>query len=137
MSRTEAMRMAFELLYSLEVQKIEKEEMNEQIDLYIENNEITDNKVIEYIRDIVNGIQENDENINKMISDNLASNWQINRVAKVNIAILKIAIYEIIYKKLPYKVVINEAVELAKAYGDDSSSSFINGVLANIVKDID
>ncbi len=129
--------MAFELLYSLEVQKIEKEEMNEQIDLYIENNEITDNKVIEYIRDIVNGIQENDENINKMISDNLASNWQINRVAKVNIAILKIAIYEIIYKKLPYKVVINEAVELAKAYGDDSSSSFINGVLANIVKDID
>ena len=72
-----------------------------------------------------------------MISDNLASNWQINRVAKVNIAILKIAIYEIIYKKLPYKVVINEAVELAKAYGDDSSSSFINGVLANIVKDID
>ena len=137
MSRTEARRMAFELLYSLEVQKIEKEEMNEQIDLYIENNEITDNKVIEYIRDIVNGIQENDENINKMISDNLASNWQINRVAKVNIAILKIAIYEIIYKKLPYKVVINEAVELAKAYGDDSSSSFINGVLANIVKDID
>lgn len=129
--------MAFELLYSLEVQKIEKEEMNEQIDLYIENNEITDNKVIEYIRDIINGIQENDENINKMISDNLASNWQINRVAKVNIAILKIAIYEIIYKKLPYKVVINEAVELAKAYGDDSSSSFINGVLANIVKDID
>ncbi len=129
--------MAFELLYSLEVQKIEKEEMNEQIDLYIENNKITDNKVIEYIRDIVNGIQENDENINKMISDNLASNWQINRVAKVNIAILKIAIYEIIYKKLPYKVVINEAVELAKAYGDDSSSSFINGVLANIVKDID
>lgn len=129
--------MAFELLYSLEVQKIEKEEMNEQIDLYIENNKITDNKVIEYIRDIINGIQENDENINKMISDNLASNWQINRVAKVNIAILKIAIYEIIYKKLPYKVVINEAVELAKAYGDDSSSSFINGVLANIVKDID
>ena len=129
--------MAFELLYSLEVQKIEKEEMNAQIDLYIENNKITDNKVIEYIRDIINGIQENDENINKMISDNLASNWQINRVAKVNIAILKIAIYEIIYKKLPYKVVINEAVELAKAYGDDSSSSFINGVLANIVKDID
>ena len=45
MSRTEARRMAFELLYSLEVQKIEKEEMNEQIDLYIENNEITDNRI--------------------------------------------------------------------------------------------
>ena len=44
---------------------------------------------------------------------------------------------EILYKKLPYKVVINEAVELAKAYGDDSSSSFVNGVLANIVKDIE
>lgn len=61
----------------------------------------------------------------------------IGRVSKINIAILKLAIYEILYKKLPYKVVINEAVELAKAYGDDSSSSFVNGVLANIVKDIE
>lgn len=137
MSRTESRRMAFELLYSFEVQKLDIAEQKEQTEFYIENNEIQDQKVIEYLEDAINGINENKEDIVKNISDNLAKNWQLDRVYKINIAILKLAIYEILYKKLPYKVVINEAVELAKAYGDDSSSSFVNGVLANIVKDIE
>lgn len=137
MSRTESRRMAFELLYSFEVQKLAIEEQKEQLNLYIENNEIQDKKVIEYLEDAINGINEKEENIVKNISDNLTKNWQIDRVSKINIAILKLAIYEILYKKLPYKVVINEAVELAKAYGDDNSSAFVNGVLANIVKEIE
>ena len=137
MSRTESRRMAFELLYSFEVQKLAKQEQKEQLNLYIENNEIQDKKVIEYSEDAINGINENEQEIVKNISDNLAKNWQIDRVSKINIAILKLAIFEILYRKLPYKVVINEAVELAKAYGDDNSSAFVNGVLANIVKDIE
>lgn len=137
MSRTESRRMAFELLYSFEVQKLAKQEQKEQLNLYIENNEIQDKKVIEYLEDAINGINENEQEIVKNISDNLAKNWQIDRVSKINIAILKLAIFEILYRKLPYKVVINEAVELAKAYGDDNSSAFVNGVLANIVKDIE
>ena len=137
MSRTESRRMAFELLYSFEVQKLAIPEQKEQLELYIENNEIQDNRVVEYLEDVVNGINENEEEIVNKISTNLAKNWQIDRVSKVNIAILKLAIYEILYKKLPFKVVINEAVELAKAYGEDSSSAFVNGVLANIVKDIE
>ena len=136
MSRTESRRMAFELLYSFEVQKLDEAEIEEQLKLYIENNEIKNTRVIEYLEDAINGISKNEKEIVKNISDNLAKNWQIDRVSKVNIAILKLAIYEILYKKLPYKVVINEAVELAKAYGEDSSSAFVNGVLANIVKDI-
>lgn len=137
MSRTESRRMAFELLYSFEVQKLAKQEQKEQLNLYIENNEIQDKKVIEYLEDAINGINENEQEIVKNISDNLAKNWQIDRVSKINIAILKLAIFEILYRKLPYKVVINEAVELAKAYGDDNSSAFVNGVLANIVKEIE
>lgn len=137
MSRTESRRMAFELLYSFEVQKLAKQEQKEQLNLYIENNEVQDKKVIEYLEDAINGINENEQEIVKNISDNLAKNWQIDRVSKINIAILKLAIFEILYRKLPYKVVINEAVELAKAYGDDNSSAFVNGVLANIVKDIE
>ena len=137
MSRTESRRMAFELLYSFEVQKLAKQEQKEQLNLYIENNEIQDKKVIEYLEDAINGINENEQEIVKNISDNLAKHWQIDRVSKINIAILKLAIFEILYRKLPYKVVINEAVELAKAYGDDNSSAFVNGVLANIVKDIE
>ena len=69
------------------------------------------------------------------ISKNLKSEWNIDRISKINMSILKIAIYEIVYKKLPYKISINEAVELAKKYGEDTSASFINGVLASVVKD--
>ena len=65
---------------------------------------------------------------------NLKEKWSIDRLSKVNVTILKLATYEIIYTKLPYKVVVNEAVEIAKKYGDDNSSAFINGVLANIIK---
>ena len=75
------------------------------------------------------------EDIENQISKNLKSGWSIERISKVNISILRIAIYEMIYGKLPYKVVINEAVELAKKYGEEASASFINGVLASVVKD--
>ena len=61
--------------------------------------------------------------------------WTIDRISKIDLAILKIAIYELVFTKLPYKVVINEAVELAKKYGEDSSKSFVNGILASIVKE--
>ena len=70
----------------------------------------------------------------KNISDNLKEKWEITRISKINIALLKLAIYEILYTKLPYKVVVNEVVELAKKYGDDNSAPFINGILANIIK---
>ena len=65
----------------------------------------------------------------KNISDNLKEKWEITRISKINIALLKLAIYEILYTKLPYKVVVNEVVELAKKYGDDNSAPFINGIL--------
>ncbi|MNS88898.1 hypothetical protein D3C72_1228910 [compost metagenome] len=70
-----------------------------------------------------------------MISKNLKADWDINRISKVNSSLLKLAIYEIKYKNIPYKVVINEVVELSKKYGDDNSKGFINGVLASIIKD--
>ncbi len=99
------------------------------------NNEITDKQTTKYIENTIKGVKQNEENINKLITEKLKDVWQLERISKVNISILKIAIYEIIYTKVPYKVAINEAVELAKKYGEDNSSSFINGVLASIVKD--
>ena len=70
-----------------------------------------------------------------MISKNLKKDWKLERISKTNIAILKLAIYEIKYADTPFKVAINEAVELAKKYGEDSSSAFVNGILASIVKE--
>lgn len=121
----------FKLVYSLEVQK---EDESSQIDLYLENSELSD-KEKEKIKEEVCKIIDLKEDIENQISKNLKSGWSIERISKVSISILRIAIYEMIYGKLPYKVVINEAVELAKKYGEEASASFINGVLASVVKD--
>lgn len=132
MNRSLSRELVFKFLYELEVQH---ENLEEQVALFIENNEITDEKAIEYIKEIVNGVEKNKEEIVNLISKNLKKDWSIERISKVNLAILKLAIYEIKYMELPYKVGINEAVELAKKYGDDSAKQFINGVLASIVKE--
>ena len=76
-----------------------------------------------------------EEEIIKKIGKNLKEDWKIERISKIDLVILKLAIYEIKYKELPYKVVINEAVELAKKYGEDNSKNFVNGILASIVKE--
>ena len=134
MSRTEIRELAFKLVYSLEIQKIEL--LDEQIDLYIETNDITDKKTIQYIKDIIYGIYKNKEYILKTISIILDSKWTIDRIAKIDLSILKLAIYEMKFKDIPFKVEINEAVELAKKYGEDKSSKFINGALAKAVKEM-
>lgn len=134
MTRTQTRELAFELLYSLEIQKVAESEQTEQIQLFIEQQGIEEEKVKKYILETTRGIEEHEEEILKNISDNLKEKWEITRISKINIALLKLAIYEILYTKLPYKVVVNEVVELAKKYGDDNSAPFINGILANIIK---
>ena len=134
MTRSEGRNLAFELLYSLEIQKVEKEERQEQIQLFIQESEIEEEKAMQYIEQTINGIFLQQAEIEKMISQNLKEKWDIGRISKVNLALLKLGIYEIVYSKLPYKVVVNEVVELAKKYGEDTSPSFVNGILANIIK---
>ena len=132
MNRSKVRDLAFKLLYQIEIQK----EINkEDIEIFFENNEINSAQAKEYINDVVNGINENSKEILENISKNLKQDWEIERVSKVNLALLKLAIYEIKYKELPYKVVINEVVELAKTYGEETSHSFINGILASVVKE--
>lgn len=132
MQRSAMRELAFKLVYEIEVQKISE---NDQLEIFIENNEITDEKVIEYLKDIKKGINTNAEEINHLIESNLKENWSLNRISKINLSLIKLAIYEMVYKKLPYKVAINEVVELAKKYADESAPVFINGILASVVKE--
>ena len=113
MQRSAMRELAFKLVYEIEVQK---ENEDEQIEIFIENNEITDNSVIDYLKDIKDGIKANSEEINRLITTNLKDNWSLNRISKINVSLIKIAIYEVVYKQLPYKIAINEIVELAKKY---------------------
>lgn len=132
MNRTAIRENTFKLLYSNEIQK---EIDEEQIEIFIEASNIEGQEQIEYIKNSFYGIQKNIEEIKELIEKNLKEKWTIERISKIDIAILKLAIYEILYSEVPYKVAINEAIELAKKYGDESSKKFINGILASIVKE--
>ncbi|SEQ16110.1 NusB antitermination factor [Lachnospiraceae bacterium NE2001] len=88
----------------------------------------------EYIDTKVAAIKEHLEEIDKEI-DTRSNKWKIRRLGKSELAILRLAIYELRYDEdIPEKVAINEAVELAKSYCDDKSAGFINGVLSGIIE---
>ena len=107
----------------------------EELEIYLEENNLKERDK-EDIQNAINAINNNIGDITEKISKNLKDNWTIDRISKIDKALLILAIYEIQYKENPFKVVINEVVELAKKYGEDTSASFINGVLANVVKEL-
>lgn len=89
---------------------------------------------IEFADSLVNGIAEHEQEIDKLISD-AANGWTVERMPKVDLSILRIAVFELVFEKqAPQKVVINEAVRIATRYGGDGSPKFINGVLGNIAR---
>lgn len=129
MSRKKNREEAFKLLYQTE---INKDDYLGQLGYYFSENETTPD-VEEYITDIVAGVNVRLKEIDKCIEGYLAASWKINRISRVDLAILRMGYYEIKYREdVPKGAAINEAVELAKKYGSDSSGKFINGILANI-----
>ena len=134
MKRSAIRELTFRLVYSLEIQKTD--DLEEQIELYLECNEVNEEEAKEYIKDAIKGIDEHKEEIESLIEKNLKADWKIERISKIDLSLLKLAIYEIKYKEIPYKVAINESLELAKKYGEETSKNFINGILASIVKEI-
>ncbi len=133
MDRSTIRELAFKFIYSLEIQKAEN--IQEAIDLYLQANEIETQNAKKYIEDAALGIQNNINIIDEKIEKNLKSDWKLERISKIDLSILRLAIYEITFKEVPFKVAINEAVELAKKYGEDSSKKFVNGILASVVKE--
>ena len=92
-----------------------------------------DERDLEYIKQTLGNCFENVEAIDEKIRAML-KNWTLERISKVNLAILRLSVSEMTYGDIPYQISINEAVELAKKYSDDDAPSFINGVLADIIK---
>lgn len=83
---------------------------------------------------IINGITENRKDIDEIIQE-CAPDWPIDKISKVDLIILRVAVFEVLYcDDIPDKVVIDEAVELAKEFGGDTSGKFINGVLGTVVE---
>ena len=126
LTRTEAREKIMVILYQIDFYKKENIEYNLE-DVFHENLEM-DNK---YVKDIVNGVLENQDKIDETISKYL-ENWDLYRLGKTDRAILRLSTYEMMYYDTPKVVVINEAVELAKKYSDDKVVKLINAVLDKV-----
>ncbi|WP_295728289.1 transcription antitermination factor NusB [uncultured Limosilactobacillus sp.] len=107
--------------------------------LYAEVLNLTPNEAApQYLDQLVTGVQDHQEELDAIISSYLTNNWTIDRVARTNLVILRIALYELQYEKeLPAPIVINEALELAKSFSDNKSRRFINGVLGHYEQEHD
>ena len=92
---------------------------------------------VAYANEVISGIQAHVEEIDALIDD-IAIGWKIERMPRVDLSILRIAVYEMQYREdIPCSVSINEAVELAKAFGGDKSSAYVNGMLGTLAKRIE
>ncbi|HEX9027418.1 MAG TPA: transcription antitermination factor NusB [Clostridium sp.] len=119
-----------ELLFGM---TLSKDTIEEAIEGFIDNYE-EDIKEIDltFVKQALIGIENNKEAIDTVISENL-HNWKLDRISKVNLSILRLATYELLYdEQVPRAVVINEALEITRRYSDEKSVSFINGVLDKI-----
>jgi N utilization substance protein B len=132
MNRKKSREIAMKLLFEM---SINKESYTDIIESFKENTDIKlDDVDFGYIIRILKTANENIILIDETIEKNLVK-WSLNRLSKMNLAILRIAICEILFEDdIPEKVSVNEAIELAKKYGEDNASSFINGVLNSIIK---
>lgn len=128
MSRRELREQIFKLLFRIEFNTLE--EMPQQQKLFFEDDCIADEKDTEYISSKYQKIVDKLDIIDSMLNEK-TQNWNTDRMGKVDLTILRLAVYEITYDEdVPTGVAINEAVELAKKFGQDASSGFINGILA-------
>ncbi|WP_281665664.1 transcription antitermination factor NusB [Gemella morbillorum] len=125
-SRHELREAVFKILFQIENTELDYKEL-----LELEQEEIANSS---YVNNTLTEIIDKLEEIDNVISNNL-KDWKLDRLSKMDRQILRISAYEILYSDIPYKVSINEAVELSKKYSEkDESYKFINGVLKGIVE---
>lgn len=133
MSRRLSRENAMKLLYQIQLRD---DDIEEQIKLFLEETEGLENLDREFFLDIIHGVIDNKEEIDNLIQAH-SKGWRLERMPKVDLAIMRLAVYELKYRKdIPVNVSINEAVELAKKYGGDQSKTFINGILGKIVTEL-
>ena len=134
MKRQRSREIAMELLFGMDLSKNSYEET---IENFVEDYEMDLTTIdLEYIKSTVKVVTDNLEKIDGIITESLV-NWKLDRISRVNLTILRLAVGEMLYvEDVPEKVAINEAIELTKKYSDEKSVSFINGVLDKAFKSI-
>lgn len=130
MTRQKQRKVVFQLVYSLNYQGLEQKDT--VLEEFFRQRE--ENELLPYINETVDGIVSHWDEINQLIEPCLTK-WSMKRVSAVCLAILRVAVYEIKFNPdIPDRVAVNEAIELAKEFGEEDSGSFVHGVLSSIAK---
>lgn len=142
MSRRQAREVAMQALFQLDLNGTENADEQERyetlaIDTALSESEHMSRHDREFAKSLVRGVRENLASIDKLISE-CSKDWKVERMAVVDRNLTRIAIFEIRFaaEKLTPNIAINEAVELAKKYGTDDSSRYVNGILGAMMKEI-
>jgi len=127
MNRHTAREKAFQAIFQMDINEMTAEEAIQNV---TEDEPVHDT----FLNQLVIGVVDNRDAIDQKITDHLEK-WSFERIASVEKTLLRLATYELTYEEeIPEKVTLNEAIELAKAFGDDKSGSFVNGVLKKMLK---
>ncbi len=139
MTRRQIREEIFKIIFQADFHN--EDEMKEQVNLFLQDEKMqeaefpvkSDQEIEQqqYIAEKSNDIFAHVEEIDALINE-VVEGWKTTRMAKVDLSLIRLAVYEIRYEKIPKGIAINEAVELAKKYGADQSAGFVNGVLAKI-----
>lgn len=131
MKRRKAREHALQILFQLDIKK-EKPSATILKHFWAENQ--TDAEVMSFTEEMVKGTYKHLAEINKLLRES-AENWSLDRMAVVDRNVLRMAVYEILYRiDIPTSVTINEAIEIAKKYGTEESGAFVNGILDNVAR---
>lgn len=131
MSRRELREQIFKMLFRAQFH--ETKELPEQLALFFEELDRREEEDTSYIQTKFDAIMSHLTEIDRLVNE-AAQGWKTSRMGKVDLSIIRLAVYEMKFEEdIPTGVAINEAVELAKAYGTDDSASFVNGILAKLV----
>ena len=130
LSRRRLREEAFKILFSMQFIKLDEE----KVEIYCDINGIGNREDIAYLVNIVNIYNENNKYLESIIQENKKETWDYSRIDKVAITLIKLAIIEIEYLKIPFKISINECINICKKYNEEKNTKFINGILANYVR---
>ena len=130
LSRRRLREEAFKILFSMQFIKVNEE----KVEIYCDINGIGNKDDIAYLVNIVNIYNEKNGYLEKIIEENKKDTWDYSRLDKIAITLIKLAIIEIEYLEIPFKISINECINICKKYNEEKNTKFINGILANYVK---
>ena len=130
--RTKARERALQALYQIDVAA---EGIDDALGRFWKSFEPVEREVMDLAEALVRGVAAHRRDIDETI-ERTSTNWRLDRMAKVDRNVLRLAVYELLRTDVPLKVVINEAIELGKKFGSESSGAFVNGVLDRVAADL-